>query len=116
MRNEGLEVEALNAALFHYLRPPPGRTIVLVDWTDIDPFQKLVLSMPRNGRALPFLSLTIRKGTSLETQQGAMIAAEKQGIETLARMIPADLKPILVADRGFGNTRWLEDIQKRGWY
>ena len=116
LRNEELEVEALNAALFHSLRPPTGRTIILVDWTDIDPFQQLVFSMPRNGRALPFLSLTIKKGTSTQAQEGAMIAAEKQGMETLARMIPADLKPIIVADRGFGNTRWLGEIQKRGWH
>lgn len=62
LRNEELEVEALNAVRFHSLRPPTGRTIILVDWTDIDPFQQLVFSMPRNGRALPFLSLTIKKG------------------------------------------------------
>lgn len=116
LRNDDLEVEALNAALFHYLRPPTGRTIILVDWTDLDPFQQLVFSLPRNGRALPFLSLTILKGTSAEAQEGTMVAAEQQGLEMLARMMPADLKPILIADRGFGNTRWMGDIQKRGWH
>lgn len=116
LRNDDLEVEALSAALFHYLRPPTGRTIILVDWTDIEPFQQLVFSLPRNGRALPFLSLTILKGTSTEAQEGAMIAAEQQGLELLARMMPTDLKPIVVADRGFGNTRWLGEIQKRGWH
>jgi hypothetical protein len=116
LRNDDLEVEALHAALFHYLRPPTGRTIILVDWTDIDPFQQLVFSLPRNGRALPFLSVTIWKGTSEQAREGAMIAAEQRALEMLARMMPEEIKPILVADRGFGNTRWLEDLQKRGWH
>lgn len=115
-RNDDLEVEALSAALFQYLRPPTGRPIILVDWTDIEPFQQLVFSLPRNGRALPFLSLTIWKGTSAEAQAGAMVAAEQQGLEILARMMPPGVMPIFVADRGFGNPRWLGDIKKRGWH
>jgi hypothetical protein len=115
-RNQGLEVEALSAALFQYLRPPTGRTIILVDWTDIDPFQQLVFSFPRDGRALPFLSLTIRKGTTTAAQEGAMKEAECQGLEMLARMMPATVTPIVVADRGFGNARWLGELRKRGWH
>ena len=116
LRNDDLEVEALSAALFCSLCPPTGRVIILADWTDIEPFQQLVFSLPRNGRALPFLSVTIRKGTSFEAQEGAMVEGERQGLDMLARLIPPETKPIIVADRGFGNTRWLGDIQKRGWH
>jgi hypothetical protein len=89
--------------------------LVLVDWTDLAPFQQLVFSLPRDGRSLPFLWVTIRKGTSEEEQKGAMIAAERAALERLQRICPPDLKPILIADRGFGHARWLGEIQNRGW-
>ena len=37
LRNEAVEVEAISAALFAFLRPPTGRTIVLADWTAANP-------------------------------------------------------------------------------
>jgi len=116
LRNRQLETEALSAALFRFLRPPTGRTIILVDWTDLYPFVQLVFSLPRDGRALPFLTLTIPKGTTEKQQEGAMRAAEEQALEMLARMCPAEVTPIIVADRGFGHPRWLGDLQKRGWH
>lgn len=116
LRNDGLETEALFAALFRFLRPPTGRTVILVDWTDLHPFQQLVFSLPRDGRALPFLVMTIRKGASEQETEGIMVAAERRALAMLDRMCPPSVHPILVADRGFGHPRWLEDIQKRGWY
>jgi len=116
LRNDAVETEALYSALFHFLRPPTGRTIILVDWTDLWPFQQLVLSLPRDGRALPFLAMTIRKGAREEEPTGPMVAAEQRALELLARMCPPDLKPIVVADRGFGHPRWLGDLRKRGWH
>lgn len=116
LRNEQFETEAVFAAMFRFLRPPTGRTIVLADWTDLEPFQQLVFSLPRDGRALPFLAITIRKGTTEEENKGAMVQAEKQALEMLARMCPNDIHLILVSDRGFGNARWLSDIRNRGWH
>lgn len=116
LRNEQCETGALFAALFRFLRPPTGDTIILVDWTDLAPFQQLVFSLPRDGRSLPFLALTIRKGRTEEENKGAMVAAERQALEMLERICPSETKPILVADRGFGHPRWLGDIQKRGWH
>jgi len=116
LRNDRVETEAVFAALFQFLRPRSGRTIILVDWTDLYPFQQLVFSLPRDGRALPFLCITIRKGTQEEENEGAMVAAETRALELLARMCPPNLTPILIADRGFGHPRWLGDIQKRGWH
>lgn len=116
LRNDGVETESLGSALFRFLLPPTGRAVVLADWTDISPFQQLVFSLPRDGRALPFLCITIRKSEGEEKQSGAMVAAEKQALAMLERMCPAGRELIIVADRGFGNVRWLEDIKKRGWH
>ena len=37
LRNDQYETEALFSALFRFLRPPTGDTIILVDWTDLAP-------------------------------------------------------------------------------
>jgi hypothetical protein len=115
LRNDQFESEMLFAALFRFLRPPTGQTIILVDWTDLHPFQQLVFSFPRDGRALPFMVITVRKGTSEEENKGVMVAAERRAMEMLSRICPAGVCPILIADRGFGHPRWLAEIQKRGW-
>ena len=63
--NGQVEIDAVGEALFHQLRPRKGPIIVLADWTDRSPFQQLVLSLPRDGRALPFLCITpSKKGTA----------------------------------------------------
>lgn len=116
LRNEQFECESLFAALFRYLRPPTGRTVILVDWTDLHPFQQLVFSLPRDGRALPFMVFTVRKGTSEEENEGVMVAAETNAMKMLERICPRGLHPIIIADRGFGHARWLGGIQKRGWH
>src|SRR5512136_2715478 len=111
LRNDQLETEALFAALFRFLRPPTGRTIILADWTDLHPFQQLVFSLPRDGRSLPFTVITIRKGTSEEETKGRMIAAETHAMEMFGRMCPTQVRPMVIADRGFGHPRWLKEIQ-----
>lgn len=114
--NEQVEVDAVFAALFKAACPPTGEVIVLADWTDRQSHQQLVLALSRNGRALPIVCITVPKSEAAGEQDGAMIAAEKRALEVLASFCPAGRTPILIADRGFGNSRWLEAIQKRGWY
>lgn len=55
------------------------------------------------------------QGTSEEEQKGAMIAAEREALERLQRICPPDVKPILIADRGFGHAPWLGEIKNRRW-
>jgi len=45
-----------------------------------------------------------------------MIQAEADAMNALAAMCGEAIRPIIIADRGFGNTRWLGDIQSKGWY
>jgi hypothetical protein len=116
LRNGDVEIEAVSTALFQFVRPRTGRTIILADWTDLEPFQQLVFSLPRDGRALPFLWITIRKSTQEEEIKGAMVVAEMRALALLARMCPVELRPLIIADRGFGHPRWLGDIQNRGWH
>lgn len=114
--NAQVEVTAVFAALFRACCPTRGEVIVLVDWTDRHSFQQLVLALSRNGRALPFLCITVAKSENSGEQEGAMTEAETRAIAILASFCPAHCRPIIISDRGFGHSRWLEEITNRGWY
>jgi hypothetical protein len=115
LANDGVEVDAVSEAIFHQFRPRDGQVVVLADWTDRYDFQTLSLALPRDGRAIPFYSINVEKGDGSGAHAGLMVTAEEEALEALARMCGSDIRPIIIADRGFGNTRWLEGIQKRGW-
>ena len=114
--NNQVEVDEVNAALFEQLRPRHGLVVVLADWTDRGPFQQLALALPRNGRALPFYCITVQKGDGSGAHDGLMVEAESLAMDALARMCGDTITPVVIADRGFGHTRWLEEMQNRGWY
>lgn len=111
LRNSAVECESISHALFSCLAPKAGSIVVLVDWTEIEPYQQLVCALPRDGRALPFWSKTILR----LCEEGEMVAAEEEALEALGRICPGNRTLVLIADRGFGNTRWLNSIAKRGW-
>ena len=113
--NEQLEVHALSAALFTLLRGRNRHPVVLVDWTDRHDFQQLVFALSKDGRALPFLCVTIKKHAFECVTEGRQIEAERHGLELMASLCPAEVRPILIADRGFGNWRWIGDVTKWGW-
>jgi len=113
--NEQVEIDLVNEALFHQFRPRES-VVVLADWTDRHGFQQLVLALPRDGRAIPFYSITVEKGDGTGAHAGLMIEAEAEALDALGRMCGNTIRPIIIADRGFGNTRWLGDIQNRGWH
>lgn len=114
--NAQVEVDSVSSALFHQFRPTHGPVVVLADWTDRHPFQQLVLALPRDGRAIPFLCITVEKGDGSGAHDGLMIEAERLALELLATFCGKDITPIIIADRGFGNARWLATIAKWGWY
>lgn len=115
LANEQLEGQAIAKALFNILRGQDQHPFVVVDWTDRHGFEQLVLSIPRDGRSMPFHAITV-KSTKLGTEnEGALVRAEQQILRDLSAMCPPGVTPIIVADRGFGNERWIRDITKWGW-
>lgn len=114
--NEDLEIAVAFQSLFALLRGQNKRPVVLVDWTDRHAFKQLVFALAKDGRALPFLWVTIEKGDLEAPNAGPEIDAERAALDLFASLCPPQVTPILIADRGFGNARWLADIQKRGWY
>jgi hypothetical protein len=114
--NEQVEMDAVSEAIFHQFRPRDEPVVVLADWTDRYRFQTLTLALPRDGRAIPFYSISVEKGDGSGLHKGFMIEAEADAMNALETMCGDAIKPIVIADRGFGNTRWLGDIQSKGWY
>jgi len=114
--NEQIETDVLHCGLFHLLRGAQRRPVILVDWTDRKRYKQLVFALSKDGRALPFLCLTIEKGDFEGSTEGPEIDAEREGLCRLAALCPGNVSPIIIADRGFGNARWIRDIQNRGWY
>ena len=115
LANEKLEGLAIATTLFNILRGHERHPIVLVDWTDRHAFEQLVLSIPRDGRSMPFHAITIHS-TKFGTQsKGALVHAERAILRQLHTMCPPGVRPVIVADRGFGNERWIRDVAKWGW-
>lgn len=115
LANEDLEGLAISKELFNLLRGEERHPIVLADWTDRHAFEQLVLSIPRDGRSMPFHAITV-KSTKLGGESGGvLVRAEEQILRELHAMCPEGVKPIVVADRGFGNERWISEIAKWGW-
>ena len=114
--NEQVEIDAVNNTVFQQFSPRDEPVVVLADWTDRYRFQTLTLALPRDGRAIPFYFISVEKGDGSGAHKGLMIEAEADAMDALATMCGEGIKPIIIADRGFGNTRWLSDIQNKGWY
>ena len=110
-RNTGLEIASVQQALANTLAPADDAVVILLDWTEYGRYQTLCAAVPRDGRALPIWWKTIVRHSGA----GSMVATEQEALWALRRMFPFRNDLIIVADRGFGNTRWIGDIQKWGW-
>lgn len=106
MRNQGVEISAVHKALFAKACRRSGPLVILVDWTDLHPYRTLVMAVAYDGRALPFWSKTIRKSSG----KGRMKRAESEAMSFLAEVAIRPQHMVVVADRGFGNSRWINSV------
>ena len=110
--NGALETEAIAKGIFDEFAPRAGLTLVLADWTDTANGKLLVFSLPCNGRSIPFFAKAVAK----QAGDGAMIHAENEALEALSRICACRPDVVVVADRGFGNQRWIPQTQQLGFY
>ena len=110
-RNESVEIDEVHKAIFLNTYPKQGRIVVLADWTDLPPYRSLVLSLVRDGRSVPLYSRTI----PVCCGEGGMVKVESEALAFLSTLVEADRKVIIVADRGFGHSRWVSDVTSYGW-
>ena len=115
LANQQLESLEICSTLFNILRGQQKRPIVLVDWTDRHAYEQLVFSITKDGRSMPFYAVTIKSTHFKAKTEGVKIRAEQKALQQFHAMCPTDVTPIIIADRGFGNERWISDVTKWGW-
>ena len=103
LSNKKLSMEKAWPSLMRTLVGKRDQILVTMDWTDFDAddHTTLVISLvTRSRRAQPLVWKTVRKSTLAKHQSGY----ERELLETLRRMLPTDVRVIVLADRGFGST------------
>jgi len=109
--NPRVEIDTIQQSLVNALAPRNAPVVILLDWTEYGSYQTLSASLPRDGRSLPIFWKTIRRHSG----EGVMVEAERQALWAIRRLFFFRKDLILVADRGFGNSRWLGEVEKWGW-
>jgi hypothetical protein len=107
----GAEREAFYAAMMRWLIRQ-SNPLILIDWSDLHgdcQWQLLRASVPVSGRAFTVLEMVFP-----ESMKGSP-RAERQFLQRLRALLPAQVRPILVSDAGF-RTPWLRWVTKLGWY
>jgi hypothetical protein len=104
LSNPGIDVDELSKRWVAHAVGPRPKIVVAMDWTDFDAdnHATIMLSLVSNhGRSTPLVWLTVDKAT-LKNHRNAY---EYRVLVQLAEALPADVKVLIVADRGFGDQK-----------
>lgn len=105
------ELPAFYGAIARRLLAGVQRPLLLVDWTCLHVHtQSLVIAVPVEGRAIPICVESVR----VPMPEYAMRRAERAALARLRLMLPADSRPIVIADAGF-RTGFMRDVTALGW-
>ena len=104
LSNAGINVDELSQRWVPFVIGQRPYIIVAMDWTDFDAddHATIMLSLiSKHGRSTPLVWLTVDKAT-LKNHRNAY---EYRVLVQLAEVVPADVKVMIVADRGFGDQK-----------
>jgi len=104
LSNPGIEVDELLKRWVRYTVGQRPSIVVAMDWTDFDADNQATIMLSlvsKHGRATPLVWLTVDKAT-LKNHRNAY---EYRVLVLLAEALPADVKVLIVADRGFGDQK-----------
>jgi hypothetical protein len=104
LSNAGINVDELSERWVPYVIGQRPHIVVAMDWTDFDAddHATIMLSLiSKHGRSTPLVWLTVDKAT-LKNHRNAY---EYRVLVQLAEVVPADVKVMIVADRGFGDQK-----------
>jgi Transposase DDE domain len=104
LSNPGIAVDELANRWVRYVVGPRPHIVVAMDWTDFDADNQATIMLSlvsRHGRSTPLLWLTVDKAT-LKNHRNAY---EYRVLVQLAEALPANVKVLIVADRGFGDQK-----------
>jgi len=104
LSNPGIDVDELSKRWVAHAVGSRPKIVVAMDWTDFDADNQatIMLSLVSNhGRSTPLVWLTVDKAT-LKNHRNAY---EYRVLVQLSEALPADVKVLIVADRGFGDQK-----------
>lgn len=104
LSNPGIDLDLLSARWVGYVVGSRPEIVAAMDWTDFDADGQATIMLSllsRHGRATPLLWLTVDKA-SLKDQRNEY---EYRVLVRLAEILPAEVKVLIVADRGFGDQK-----------
>lgn len=123
LANDRIDPLAVQAAFIPHIVASLGRPRwlgVIVDWTMFDValpsgarvrYQVLRLAVPRAGRAIPLLQLAYdRDRLPPDMSQNQL---EERALQAVVAALPAGVRPVVLADRGFARASLLEWLQAR---
>ena len=104
LSNAGIDVDELSKRWVAHAVGPRPNIVVAMDWTDFDADDQatIMLSLVSNhGRSTPLVWLTVDKAT-LKNHRNAY---EDRVLRRLAEAVPANVKVLILADRGLGDQK-----------
>jgi hypothetical protein len=104
LSNARIDVDELSERWIPYVVGQRPNIVVAMDWTDFDADNQATIMLSlisRHGRSTPLVWLTVDKAT-LKNHRNAY---EYRVLVQLAEALPADVKVLIVADRGFGDQK-----------
>jgi hypothetical protein len=107
--NAGINVDKLAERWIPYVIGQRSQIIVAMDWTDFDAddHATIMLSLiSKHGRSTPLIWLTVDKFKNHRN------AYEYRVLVQLAEVVSADVKVMIVADRGFGDQKLYRALTK----
>jgi hypothetical protein len=122
LNNPRIDAQALQLALIPATIAGLGYPRLLglaIDWTFFDSalptgrrvrYQVLRIAVPRRGRALPLLQLAYDRD-NLPASQNQL---EEDALLAVVRVLPRGVRPVVLADRGFGRASFLAWLQEQG--
>jgi hypothetical protein len=113
--NRGVDLEVACRDLIQAVIGSTCRIYLTLDWTDPKTkeglFQTLSINVRARGRAMPIAWMTVAKADLKDRMRDD----EEALCDRVARLLPDDCHPILLADRGFASTRFFRFLDTVGW-
>ncbi|MCI0431343.1 MAG: IS4 family transposase [Rhodospirillales bacterium] len=104
LSNPGIEVDTMLARWVPYVVGARPSIAVAMDWTDFDADGQATIMLSlltRHGRSTPLVWLTVDKKTLKKRRN----EYEYRVLVRLAELLPAEVRVLIVADRGFGDKK-----------
>lgn len=104
LSNPGIDVDELSKRWVAHAVGSRPNIVVVMDWTDFDTDNQATIMLSlisRHGRSTPLVWLTVDKAT-LKNHRNAY---EYRVLVQLAEALSANVKVLIVADRGFGDQK-----------